>query len=267
MRKIIAFIKKDFLVEASYRLSFFLNILSVFLSVLVYFFIDKLFGSRVEGHLSQFGVDYFSYVLVSMALFSYIGVGLGSFSQRIRTEQVQGTFESLLLCPASLSTIISSLIIANLCIATVDLVVYALMGIFLFHIDFSQINPLSTLVVLLCTFFALSGLGILSASYIVLFKRGNPGGWVINNIQGLISGVYFPVTVLPAWMQWLSRCLPTTYAVKALQLAVYQGATLHTLRQEIGMLILFGVLLIPCGFLLFSCSIRRAKRTGSLANY
>ncbi|MCG8429586.1 MAG: ABC transporter permease [Candidatus Omnitrophica bacterium] len=265
--KIWAFIRKDILTETSYRLSFCLNILGVFMSVLVYFFIDKLFGSRVVGHLEPFGVNYFSYVLLGMAFFSYIGVGLGSFSERIRTEQVQGTLEALLVTPASLPVIVFSLALGNLVMATIDAAIYILMGIYVFGIDFSKVNLLSCGLVLILTFLSFSGLGIISASFIIVFKRGNPTGWVINNLQGLISGVYFPVTVLPAWLQAVSRCLPITYAIRAIQLAVYRGAGPSAIATELCMLALFSLLLIPLSFLCFGFAIRYAKRQGSLSYY
>ena len=42
IRKILALIKKDFLIETSYKLAFFLNIFGIITSILIYFFIDKL---------------------------------------------------------------------------------------------------------------------------------------------------------------------------------------------------------------------------------
>ena len=104
--KIFAFLKKDFLTETSYKLSFLFNIFGVFVSVAIYFFIDKLFGNSAASHLKEFGVSYFSYVLLGMAFFSYIGVGLGSFSERIRTEQLQGTLEPILMSPTGISFIL-----------------------------------------------------------------------------------------------------------------------------------------------------------------
>lgn len=80
LNKIFAQVKKDFLILASYKLAFLSNFLGVLASILTYFFIDKLFGHRLSGHLTEFGVNYFSYVLLSMAFFGYIGVGVGSFS-------------------------------------------------------------------------------------------------------------------------------------------------------------------------------------------
>lgn len=267
LKKPLAFIKKDFLIESSYKLSFIFRIFGVLVSILTYFFIDKLFGQRIVGHLEEFGVNYFSYVLLSMAFFSYIGVGLGSFSSRIRLEQMQGTLEALLLTPAKVSTILFSLTLWNFLFASLDLAIYIGLGIFLFKISFANVNILSTLVILFLTIISFSGLGILSASFIMVFKRGNPVGWVINSLGGLIGGVYFPITVMPACLQFLAKFFPITYAIRAVELAVYKGYAMNQLTKEIGFLLLFSSLLLPLSFASFKFALKKARRQGSLAQY
>ncbi len=266
-KKALAFIKKDFLVESSYKLSFIFRIFGVLVTVFTYFFIDKLFGHRIVGHLQQFGVTYFSYVLLSMAFFSYVGVGLGSFSSRIRLEQMQGTLEAILLTPTKISTILFSLALWNFLFATLDMAIYITLGIFLFKIDFSNINISSTLVILFLTIISFSGLGILSASFIMVFKRGNPVGWIINSMEGLIGGVYFPITIMPAWLQFLAKFLPITHAIRAIELAVYRGYSITQLAKEITFLLLFALLLLPLSLAVFKYALKKTRREGSLVKY
>ncbi len=267
LKKPLAFVKKDFLIESSYKLSFIFRFFTVLVSVLTFFFIDKLFGHKMVSHLEEFGVGYFSYVLLSMAFFSYVGVGLGSFSSRIRSEQMQGTLEAVLLTPTKISTILFSLALWNLLFATLDMAIYILLGIYLFKISFANINILSTLVILLLTILSFSGLGILSASFIMVFKRGNPVGWVINSLEGLIGGVYFPITIMPAWLQFMAKFFPITHAIRAIELAVYSGYTINQLAKEIGFLLLFSFLLLPLSFASFRYALKKARQQGSLVQY
>jgi len=265
--KALAFLKKDFLMESSYRMSFFLNFFGIFVSILSYYFINELFGGKMVPHLEVFGANYFSYVLLSSAFFGYVGVGLGSFADRIRTEQQQGTLEAVLLTPAKISTILFSLVIWNLLLATIDLIAYGFLGIFLFKIDFSHINILSTIIIFLLTITSFSSLGIISASFIMVFKRGNPLGWVLGSIEGLIGGVYFPITVLPHWLQILAKFFPITYAIQAIQLAVYKGYTPASLWKQITLLFIFSIVLLPMGLAAFGFSLRRARKEGTLGQY
>ncbi len=121
LTKAFAFLKKDFLMESSYRFAFFFNFFGILVSILSYYFIDKLFGNKIVPHLEAYGVNYFAYVLLSSAFFGYVGVGVGSFSERIRAEQQQGTLEALLLTPTGIPTILLSLALWNLVLATLDL--------------------------------------------------------------------------------------------------------------------------------------------------
>lgn len=192
---------------------------------------------------------------------------MGSFSNRIRAEQTQGTLEAILLTPTKISTILFSLGLWNLLFATLDLAIYIGLGIFLFKISFAHINILSTLVILFLTIISFSGLGILSTSFIMIFKRGNPAGWMISSLEGLIGGVYFPITILPAWLQFLARFFPITYAIRAVELAVYRGYAINQLTKEIGFLLLFSLLLLPLALVSFKYSLKKAKFDGSLTHY
>ena len=266
-RKIFALLKKDFLIETSYKLAFVFNIFAVVGTLLTYFFIDKLFGSRVTQHLEEFGVNYFSYVLLSMAFFSYIGVGLGSFSGRIRSEQIQGTLEAILLSPTKISIILVGFGLWNLIFATLDVCIYIGLGIFLFNINFTNANISSAIVILILTIISFSSLGIISASFVMVFKRGNPVGWLMNTLQGLLGGVYFPVTVMPQFLQFSAKFFPITYAVRAIELAVYKGYTLDQLKNECGFLLAFSLVLIPLSFTFFKYALRKARLQGSLIQY
>lgn len=267
IQKAIAFLKKDFFIESSYRFAFMASFFSVILTLLGYFFIDKLFGSRMTPYLEEFGVTYFPYVLLSNAFFGYVGVGLGSFSDRINSEQTDGTLEAVLLTPTKITTMLFSMVLWNLAIATIEILIYVTAGIFLFGIDFSHLNILSTVTIFILTIISFSGLGILSASFTIVFKRGNPVGWLVGGLEGLIGGVYFPMTVLPAWLQIISLFFPITYAIRAIELAVYKGYSLSQLTHEICMLILFSAVILPLAFMVFSRALHYAKKRGSLSQY
>ena len=267
LKKALAFLKKDFLMESSYNLAFLFNFFGILVSVLSYFFIDKLFGSRIVPHLEEFGVSYFSYVLLSMAFFGYVGIGIGSLSERIRSEQVQGTLEAVLLTPTGMPTILFSLSLWNLVLATIDMFIYALLAVFLFNINFSNMNVLSTFIIFLLTIVSFSSLGILSACFIMVFKRGNPVGWIVASIEGLIGGVYFPITVLPGWLQFLAKLFPITYAIRSIELAVYKGYSVMQLSKEICFLLAFSAMLLPLSLAAFKYSLKKARREGSLAQY
>ena len=87
---------------------------------------------------------------------------------------------------------------------------------------------------------------------------------VIQALLLLISGVYFPVSVLPGWMQPLARLSPATYVLEGMRAALLDGAGTGTLFGYLGRLVFIGVIAIPVGLAVFRQAEKYAKRTGKL---
>ena len=99
IRQICAFLRKDLLIETSYKISFLLGAASTLTGMAVFYFIDKLFGRAITPYLAGYGTGYFAYVFTATAFFGYIGTGAGSYAERLRAEQLQGTLEASLAAP------------------------------------------------------------------------------------------------------------------------------------------------------------------------
>jgi len=87
---------------------------------------------------------------------------------------------------------------------------------------------------------------------------------VIQGFILLISGVYYEIEALPAWLQPLSRFSPATYTLRAARAALLDGASLSQLGPELLRLGLIGIALIPLGLFIFSRGEGYAMRTGKL---
>lgn len=264
---VLAFVRRDFLAERSYRLSFALGALATLANLAVFYFIGRLFGYSMAPELAPYGGGYFAYVFTATAFFGYVGTGAGSYAGRLRLEQTQGTLEAMLSTPLGVPRLLAAMSAWNFLFATFELAVYALAGAFIFKLELAKANwPAAALVFALAAA-CFAALGILSACFVMLFKRGNPLAWVLNNFEGLLGGVYFPVAVLPAWLLPVSKALPVTYAVRAFQLAVHSGAGPGKIKGDLLALAAFDLVLIPASVWLFSLSVRRARRAGTLGEY
>ena len=196
-----------------------------------------------------------------------MGTGLGGIAGKLREEAMTGTLESLLVTPTKIKILLLGMGLWNFIFASLDLFLYFFLGVVFFKIDISQINILSTLVIFFFTIVAFSSLGLISGSFILVLKRGSPINWLVDTLSGLLGGVYFPISVLPKYLQAVSSWIPVTYAIKGLELAVYQGAPLGQLSGDVTKLILFAVILLPLGIFSFNYALRRAKTEGSLVRY
>jgi hypothetical protein len=111
---------------------------------------------------------------------------------------------------------------------------------------------------------AATGAGIISASYTILFKRGNPAKWLVLGISGLVGGMMYPVSVLPGPLRFLARLIPVTYSLEGMRAALLGGAGWRELWPSIVALLLFAAILIPLSFLVFAWALRRTKVTSTL---
>jgi ABC-2 type transport system permease protein len=80
----------------------------------------------------------------------------------------------------------------------------------------------------------------------------------------VVSGVYYPVSVLPQWMQWLSTISPATYALRGMRHAILDGAPVSALWGDIWPLLLIGAIAVPLGLEIFRRGELYAKRHGKL---
>jgi ABC-2 type transport system permease protein len=264
LRRIQAFIKKEFRLQLSYQFEFLFLILGVFTSVATYFFIDRLFGRQSIPELAAFGANFFAYVLVGNAFFAYVGTAIGGFSGRIADEQSLGTLEVLLGTPTRLWVVILAIAVWNTLYASVEVVMYFLIGGVGFGVDFGGINWPALAAVLGLAIVVFNSVGLAEAGCLLLFKRGIAGAWAFNSLTAVLGGVFFPVTVLPEWLRWIADLNPITYAVRGLQLAIFQGSGVGDLTKDLAVLTAFAAVLVPAGLGIWQWTLRRARIEGSL---
>jgi ABC-2 type transport system permease protein len=88
--------------------------------------------------------------------------------------------------------------------------------------------------------------------------------FVLQSCLLLISGVYYPVDILPGWMQLISRVSPATYVLDAVRRSLIDGASVNQLLGDLWPLIAMAFVFIPLGLWGFGQAEHYAKRTGKL---
>jgi ABC-2 type transport system permease protein len=265
--KLIAIFMKDLVNAASYRMAFAFQFVAPMFMLLSFFFLSRLLdGAELEG-LQRYGDDYFSFAMLGIVFSTYTGIFLTTISATIRMGQTSGTLELVMSTRTSLPTFLLGSSIFAFLRATITVMLFLVVGIFAFGVDFHGANLLGGALILLFSMAVMVGLGILSGSFILIFKQGDPIGLIVNSGAFLLSGVVYPVTVLPDWLQLGSRALPHTYALEALRQTVLLGAPLTQLAAELLPLLFFGSAIILTGLLAFKYAIYRARLEGSFAHY
>ncbi len=266
--KVAAFFVRDLLWDLSYPLNFFWRGSNIVFNLITFYFLGYLVAGSTAGYLTAYGSgNYFPFVLVGLALASFQGVALTSISYAIQYGMYTGTLEAMLVTPTSLSTIVFSSVLYQFVSSLLSIFLFVLFGALLFGFSLADADLLSAAVMLVLTLLAHLPLGIFSASFLLIFKRGDPVTHLVGSFSSLLGGVYFPLAVLPGWLQMVSFFLPFTHALEGLRQAVLNGRSLMELTTQVAVLGLFAAILLPLSLAVFSKAVHQAKRLGTLSQF
>lgn len=230
-------------------------------------FIAKASPAITGVTLSDATVDQFIlYLLVGALVWNYISVVFGLVSETITWERWEGTIEYTFMAPISRLTHLGGTTLFAIGYAIIHTAVILTAVSLFFEVSLSSANFGSALVLLLLGSASFVGVGIMAAVLPLLFpERGAQMTNVINALILLFSGVYFPITVLPGWMQAVGKLSPAYYVLEGTRAALLEGAGVVELAQPYLLpLLLIGIVSVPLGLWIFMLAERYAKRTGRL---
>jgi ABC-2 type transport system permease protein len=256
-----AFFQRDLYTDLSYKLSFTFQIVDVLVGIGAYYFL-----ARVMGKSALHGYEPFAFILVGTAVNGYMTTSLACYSHAIRGDQPLGTLKMVLSTPTSPLAFILLSSVYPLSRAAFDATLY-LMGGVLLGLPLTRVNLPAVLLIFLLSELAFSGIGILSATFTLVFKRGDPLLWLFGGLSWLLGGVFYPVDILPRFLRGAAQLLPITHALVGMRAAFLQHASFSTLLPQIAILGLFGLVGLPLSLLAFHWGIRWAKTTGTLSHF
>ena len=262
--KLWAFVKRDFLSQVSYRLAFLMSVMGMLLSLLAFWFLTKMIDPRTEG---LDGIPPFDWLLVGLSFQFYFSTALYSFSARVRSEQLLGTLEAMLVTPTPTSMVVFSSAAWDFVYGGLRVLLYMLFATLVFGVRLDVASPLALVIGVILTLLSSAGLGILSASFILYFKRGDPINFLLSGMTTFFGSVFFPVEQLPEWIRPVSNYLPIFWSLRVVRGSLLQGKGLRELSPDLLALALLTVVLLPLGLYCSRIAIRKAKRAGTLIQY
>jgi ABC-2 type transport system permease protein len=258
-----AFLARDAIMAVSYRLEFVLQLGTVFVYVSALYFLSRIIGDNQA--LAPYG-GYLPFAAIGMAVASYFQTGFDCFAKAVQREQLHGTLEALLLAPLHLTTIVVACSGWRFLWTTVVSAIYVLAAVALYDVELKGSVPLALLLLVLTTL-AFASLGILSASFVMVYKRGDPIGMLLGSLSTLLGGVFFPVRALPEPLQAMAYCLPITHGLDGIRAVLLLGQGFAAVRWPLLVLGLFTAIGVPLSLLCFHAAVRRARREGTLLHF
>jgi len=266
-----AFVIRDFKIYWTYRFWVIFDIIDIVILVATYYFVAQIISPTrliAEGYLTG---DYFTFAMLGIAFSQYVQNSVHGLTEGVRDEQWTGTIETVLSSPTSYRTYLVGASAFRFLYGTIILIGALALGLLIG--GRVVITPYTLLTGVIFTVLLVSGhlaIGAMSAGIVVMIKRGDPIAWGFTWMTQLVSGVFYPLGLLPWYLKWVGFALPLTYSLDGIRRTFMNGETMFDsviIQTNFLALILFIMIMVPVSLQVFSWAYHRSRRQGTLGQY
>jgi ABC-2 type transport system permease protein len=204
-------------------------------------------------------------LLIGGVIWAYLGIIFEFLTETVAWERWEGTIEYTFMAPLSRPMyLLGTGVFAVIYGVVRAMLLFGVVALF-FDLEMPEANFVSALVLLGIASISFTGIGMMTAVLpLISPEKGAQLGFVAQGMLLVVSGVYYPTSVLPEWMQWVSVISPATYALDGIRDAILAGDGVTEMGDEIWPLLVIGAVAVPLGLLIFRLGERHAKQHGKL---
>jgi ABC-2 type transport system permease protein len=223
-------------------------------------------GKGVEAAGGEVDVNQLTTILlIGAVIWSYLGIIFEILTETVQWERWEGTIEYTFMAPLSRAVHLVGMGLFAVAYGVVRATIVFVVIASFFGLNMPDANFVSAIVLLAIASVSFIGIGMMTAVLpLISPEKGTQIGYIAQGLMLVVSGVYYPVSVLPTWMEWISKISPATYALRGIREAILEGKGLTALWGDIWPLIVIGVVSIPLGLEIFRRGERYAKQHGKL---
>src|SRR3954449_2543636 len=204
-------------------------------------------------------------LLIGAVIWAYLGIIFEILTETVAWERWEGTIEYTFMAPLSRPVHLFGMGLFAIGYGVVRAVLLFGVVAAFFSLHLPDANYVASLVVLVVASISFIGIGMMTAVLpLISPEKGTQLGFVAQGVLLVVSGVYYPVSVLPDWMQALAKISPATYALDGIRDAIINGAGVSAMWPNIWPLLIIGVVAVPLGLWTFRTGERYAKKHGKL---
>jgi ABC-2 type transport system permease protein len=204
-------------------------------------------------------------LLIGAVIWAYLGIIFEFLTETVAWERWEGTIEYTFMAPLSRPMYLLGTGVFAVIYGTVRaILLFGVVALF-FDLEMPEANFVAALVLLAIASISFTGIGMMTAVLpLISPEKGAQLGFVAQGMLLVVSGVYYPTSVLPEWMQWISVISPATYALDGIRDAILLGDGVTAMGDEIWPLLVIGAVAVPLGLFIFRLGERHAKQHGKL---
>src|SRR5581483_11822963 len=258
-----AIVRRDLRITLSYRARFATHVLSVFFTLTLFHFISRLV------RVSTFPTPeaYYAFAVVGVISLQVLNSMLHTPPITLRQELVAGNFERLLVSPTGAVRGLLAMMVFPFLYALITALVMLVFAGVLFGVSLHWATLPLVVPVGLLGALSFAPFGILFLALVLVAKQGGAGTTFVVAGVSLVAGLYFPISLLPGWIRWLSSVQPFTPGVDLMR-HVMIGTRLHeALWIELAKLIGFIAVLLPLAVWAVDGALRFSRRRGTILEY
>lgn len=267
LAKLPAFLRRDFLVAWSYRVSFFSDFLGLATQMLVFAFVGRLVADDRLPSFNGSETTYIEFVAIGIVVNLFVQIALTRTATAIRTEQMLGTLEALLMTPTATATVQLGSAVFDLVYVPLRTAIFLGFLALVVGLDLHASGILPSAAILLAFIPFVWGLGLATAGAILTFRRGDGGMMVGVTLLGLASGAFFPLSLLPGWIATVAEYNPLAIAIQGMREALLGGTGWSEVPGHVALLVPMSVFSLLAGALVFKLALGRERRRGTLGLY
>jgi ABC-2 type transport system permease protein len=202
-------------------------------------------------------------LLVGGVIWAFLGIIFEIVTETVAWERWEGTIEYTFMAPVSRPVHLIGMGVYAVLYGLVRAAAIFVAVVLFIGIHLPNANYGAAIALLAIASISFIGVGMMTAVLpLISPEKGTQLGFVAQGLMLVVSGVYYPVSVLPGWMQWIAKISPATYALRGNRDQILHGAGLRF--ADVWPLLVIGALSIPIGLVVFRAGERYAKQHGKL---
>ncbi len=202
-------------------------------------------------------------LLIGAVVWAYLGIIFEFLTETVAWERWEGTIEYTFMAPLSRAMHLTGSGVFAILYGLVRAMLLFLAVAVFFALSMPDADFVAALFILLVASVSFFGIGMMTAVLpLISPEKGAQLGFVAQGMLLVVSGVYYPVSVLPTWMEWIAKISPATYALRGIRGSILEGR--GVMWADVWPLLVIGVVCIPLGLAIFNRGEVYAKKHGKL---
>ncbi len=265
--KLPAFMRRDWLIMLSYRAAFVSDLVAIAIQAVLFAFIEQLVDPSTMPTYGGTRAGYLEFAVIGVVISLVTGLMLTRVATAVRQEQMIGTFEALLTTPTAPTTLQAGSVVFDLLFIPLRMAALLLAVALGFGLTFHWDGAAPSLAVLAGYVPFVWGLGLVSGAAMVTFRRG--GGLLGAGVGalGIASGAFFPLALLPGWLEAIAEVNPLAIAMEAVRGSLIGGEGWSAVPGQAALLAPMSLAALAVGVVAFRAALARERRNGTLGLY